>query len=91
MKNNLFPLSFFVGFIIVVIGAYFKIMHNSISDFFLITGLIISTVSLIIGIYEIATSNKIHRSEKRLWIFGFIFFNFLTSIFYLGKRSRIVN
>jgi len=90
MKKNLFPLLFFISFIVIVFGAFFKLMHYENAEPLLIVGLSISLFTLITGIYEVASSTKIHRSEKRLWIYGFIFFNFLTSIFYLGKRSRIV-
>ena len=90
MKRNLFPFVFLISFFFVITGAYLKILHFESAETFLIIGVILSLISLITGIYEVARSTKIHSSEKRLWILGFVFLNFLTSIFYLGKRSRIV-
>lgn len=92
MKNKqILNLSFALSFVIVIIGALFKIMHYPYSQLFLIVGLISMLVFWYVAISEIKSSTKIDGSEKFMWIIGLIFFGSVAGLVYLlSARKRIV-
>lgn len=92
MENKqLLNLSFILSFVIVIIGALFKIMHYPYSQLFLIVGLTSMLVFWYVAISEIRSSTKIDGSEKFMWIFGIIFFGSVAGLVYLlSARKRIV-
>jgi hypothetical protein len=92
MENKqILNLSFALSFVIVIIGALFKIMHYPYSQLFLIVGLISMLVFWYVAISEIRSSTKIDGSEKFMWIFGIIFLGSVTGLVYLlSARKRIV-
>lgn len=92
MENKqILNISFACSFVIVIIGALFKIMHYPYSQLFLILGLISMLVFWFIAIAEIRSSTKIDGSEKFMWIIGLIFFGSIAGLVYiLSARKRIV-
>ena len=92
MENKqILNLSFALSFVIVIIGALFKIMHYPYSQLFLIVGLISMLVFWYVAISEIKSSTKIDGSEKFMWIIGLIFFGSVAGLVYLlSARKRIL-
>jgi hypothetical protein len=92
MKNKqILNLSFVLSFVIVIVGALFKIMHYPFSQLLLIVGLISMLVFWYVAISEIKSSTKIDGSEKFMWIIGIIFFGSVAGLVYLlSARKRIV-
>jgi hypothetical protein len=92
MKNKqILNISFILSFVIVIIGALFKIMHYPGAQLLLIAGLISMLVFCYVAISEIKSSTKIDGSKKFMWIFGLIFFGTITGLVYLlSARNRIV-
>ena len=82
--------SFLIGVFGTIIGALLKIMHWQGADLWLIAGVITWAVFIIAAIYEVRTSATITRSEKMLWIVGFVLFGGITGIIYmLAGRKKI--
>lgn len=92
MKNKqILNSSFILSIVIVIVGAFFKIMHYPFSQLLLIVGLIAMVVFWYIAISEIRSSTKIDGSEKFMWIFGLIFLgSFAGLVYLLSARKRIV-
>ena len=89
--NNSLKALFFISFIMIFIGAYFKIMHWGYSEEILIIGLLLSLAYVILGIIEVNNSTKIEKSEKMIWTVGFIFLGSVTALVYLfSGRKRII-
>lgn len=84
-------LSFVAGLILTMVGGWLKIIREPISDSLLLPGLLLTAVFLVTALYEVATSRRIHRSEKALWLMGFLVTGYLAGLFYLlSERKRIV-
>ena len=57
-KDIFFRVSFAVGFVAVIIGAWLKIMHSENADIVLTIGIIATIIYTIIALYEIHSSKK---------------------------------
>ncbi|MCY7292692.1 MAG: PLDc N-terminal domain-containing protein [Ferruginibacter sp.] len=82
--------SFILSFILVLVGAYQKIIHSEGADTWLMIGLIASLVFIVTAIYEVLSSERIDRSEKTMWTIALIFFSSIAGLIYiLIGRKRI--
>lgn len=89
--GTIVKLSFVAGLILTIVGGWLKIIREPVSDRFLAMGLLLTAVFLLTAVYEVFTSRRIHRSEKVLWVMGFLVTGFLAGLFYLlSERKRIV-
>ena len=90
-KKQILTISLFLSTVIVIVGAFFKIMHYRYSEMVLIIGFISTFVFWSIAIPEIKCSTKISGAEKFMWIFGLVFISSITSLVYiLSARKRII-
>lgn len=84
-------LSFVAGLVLTVVGGWLKITREPVADSLLLPGLLLTAVFLVTVLYEVLTSRRIPRSEKALWVMGFLVTGFLAGLFYLlSERKRIV-
>lgn len=92
MNKDLILKSIFgVSFICTVIGIFGKIMHINLGLPFLAIGTGLSIVYTPIVLLEVFTSNKLHISEKIMWLTGFVFLNGLAGLLYFtGGRKRVI-
>ena len=94
MKTNLDKIvitSFFLLFIITIIGALFKIMHWPGASMLLIIGLLSLAVFIFTALYEVHNSKTINSSEKFMWTIGFLFFGSIAGLVYiLSGRKRVI-
>lgn len=92
MKNNkLVTFSFFISFVLTIIGTLFKIRHWQFGSIILTTGLAVLALFILTAAYEITNSKKTDRNEKIMWIIGLLFFGNITGLIYvLSARKRIV-
>ena len=91
IKEILIKVSFYVAFIITIIGTFFKIYHWNEASAIMAIGLLTSTCFIIFSILEVANSDKISRNEKSMWVFGLIFITPLVGFIYiLSARKRII-
>ncbi len=89
-KKNL-PWSFSISFVLIIIGALFKITYMPFANIFLGFGLFLFAFFMVGSVYEISNSKKIEGTEKFIWIMGFIFFGFFTGLLYLlSYRRKII-
>lgn len=83
--------SFIIGFFGMLIGALLKIMHWATADTWLAIGLISWAVFVVAAIYEVSTSKTINRTEKIMWIVGFVLMAGITGwIYVIIGRKRVV-
>lgn len=82
---------FFASLILSIIGAYLKITHAAGADTWLWISFVAWVVFIIAAIYEVVNSTTINRSEKIMWVVGFILLGSITGIVYLILgRKRVV-
>jgi len=82
--------SFSIGLVATVIGAWMKIVHLPAADTWLAAGMIISIIYIVCCIYEVLSSN-IPRPEKVMWVVGFLLLSTVTGIVYLAAgRKRVL-
>lgn len=83
-------ISFILGFICSLIGAYMKFTHVNGAATWLITGVLSTLIFIVTAIYEIRTSNKIDNTEKLIWTFALIFFSGIAGfVYFFFDRKRI--
>jgi hypothetical protein len=92
-SGTILHVSFIIGVIGILVGATLKIMHWSYAETWLIAGVITWAVFIITAIYEVSSSGNISRTEKTMWIVGFLLMAGLTALIYLlvGRRSVVGN
>lgn len=84
--------SFFISFILIIIGGYLKINHSEGATKWLSVGIIVSIVFIVTAIYEVRSSKRIDNMEKTMWTLAFIFFSSIAGLIYiLMGRKRIVS
>jgi peptidoglycan/LPS O-acetylase OafA/YrhL len=82
--------SFITAFIIIIIGAYMKIIHSETAEYFLAIGLLANLLFIISAIFEVIKSDQISNSGRIRWIIAFILFGSLAGMFYfLIERKRM--
>ena len=91
-NGQILKLSFFIWFLVTIIGAILKIMHHLYGDFLLSISIFNYSVFTCLVIYEVFKADKINKSEKTMWIIGMLFFGVITGILYLlVGRKQVVN
>ena len=85
--------SFISSFILILAGAFMKILHFASSDTMINLGLIIGLIFIVAAIFEVVTSKRINNSEKTMWTIGFILLSGLVGLIYIisGRRRVIAN
>jgi hypothetical protein len=90
MKNQAFLLLLILNIAGSFAGAVLKIMHAPGADILLAVALIAGFVFAALALSEILPSS-INKPEKLMWIFGFLFLNWIAVILYLAiGRNRIL-
>jgi hypothetical protein len=89
--ERLMRISFGIGIVFIIVGAWFKLLHYQNADIFLTIGIIASIIFLVIVLYEIHSSKKVRGPEKIMWTVGFIFINTITGLmhFLIGRQKII--
>ena len=94
MKIDSFTLmrnSFFLSFILTLVGASFRMMHLPGGRLLMLAGGLASLVYIVLCMYEIHHSVIISTFEKVLWFIGFVLFNGLAGLVYIFfLRNRII-
>ncbi len=91
MKNQAFLFLLVLSIVGSFAGAFLKIMQAPGADILLASGLIGGVLFAVLALSEILPS-PINKSEKLMWIFGFIFLNWIAVILYLAVgRNRIIH
>jgi len=94
MKIDSFSLmrnSFFLSFILTLVGASLRIMHYPGGQLLLLVGGLASLVYMVLCMYEIHHSVVIGTTEKVLWFIAFVLFNGLAGLLYIFfLRNRII-
>jgi len=90
INKNLLVGVFILNFVVIILAALFKILHQSYGEELLILALILAVLFSLMCIYEIYSSKRINKSEKIMWTVAFLFFNSFAGLIYiLGARERI--
>lgn len=90
MKNTVFILLTVLIIAGSIVGSILKIMHTPGADFLLASGLISGFLFAILALSEILLS-PIQKTEKVMWVIGFIFLNWIAVILYMAVgRNRIL-
>ncbi|MBC7866790.1 MAG: hypothetical protein H7X88_04575 [Gloeobacteraceae cyanobacterium ES-bin-316] len=89
-KEKIIRSSLFLSIAISILAAWFKLMHEPGADIVLFLALIPSLVFIITASSEVSQSHKINRSEKIMWLFGFVFLTVLAGLVYVFRRRKKV-
>ena len=86
--------SFFISLVLVLVGAFMKILHLPGAEQLLIVGMVPNGVFIVTALSEVWRSERIDKNEKIMWTIAFIFIGFLGTIagivYLLLGRKRIV-
>lgn len=86
--------SFFISLVLVLLGAFMKILHLPGAEQLLIVGMVTNGVFVVTALSEVWRSERIDKNEKIMWTIGFTFIGFLGTIagivYLLLGRKRIV-
>ncbi len=76
---------------LLLYSIWMRLAHQpAMYNLFVIT-LIVNLVFMVTAIYEVTRSQKINRSEKTMWVVGFIFLTSITGLVYVfSARKRIL-
>ena len=90
-KKNLIPIFYVLSFIILFLGAIFKILHQPFGSEIMGLALISSIIYIVLSLLEIFKSERIDKTEKIMWLVGFIFLSTVAGFIYLvSARKRIL-
>lgn len=91
LKEKILRTSLFISIGIAILATWFKLMHEPGSDSFLLISMVAASVFIITAILEVSQSEKIDRSEKIMWIVGFLFLTGIAGLVYIfSGRKRVV-
>ena len=92
MKNGnkviVYRLSLWIGIPTALIGFYLHRIDYIFADFIIAPGAISALVILILGLIDVLSNNKIKKSEKLMWVCGFIFITFITGLLYFRTFKK---
>ena len=90
-NKNLIPIFYVLSFIILLLGAIFKILHQPLAAEIMGLAFISSIVYIVLSFIEIFKSDRIDKTEKVMWLVGFIFLGTVAGFIYLiSARKRIL-
>ena len=90
-NKNLIPIFYVLSFIILLLGAIFKILHQPLAAELMGLAFISSIVYIVLSLIEIYKSDRIDKTEKIMWHLGFIFLSTIAGFIYLvSARKRIL-
>ena len=90
-NKNLIPIFYVLSFIILFLGAIFKILHQPFGSEIMGLALISSIIYIVLSLLEIFKSERIDKTEKIMWLVGFIFLSTVAGFIYLVlARKRIL-
>jgi len=91
INKNLIPIFYVLSFIILFLGAIFKILHQPLGSEIMGLALISSIIFIVLSLIEIFKSDRIDKTEKIMWLVGFIFLSTVAGFIYLiSARKRIL-
>ena len=86
--------SFFISLVLVLVGAFMKILHLPGAEHLLIVGMVTNGVFVVAALSEVWRSERIDKNEKIMWTIAFIFMGFLGTmagiVYLLLGRKRVV-
>lgn len=89
-NKNLIPFLFILSFVLIIIGAFSKILHQPFGMEIIIAGFLCTIIYTILSLKEIFSSDKFEKTEKIMWLLAFLAFNTFAGMFYLsGARKKI--
>ena len=90
-NKNLIPIFYVLSFIILFLCAIFKILHQPFGSEIMGLALISSIIYIVLSLLEIFKSERIDKTEKIMWLVGFIFLGTVAGFIYLiSARKRIL-
>ena len=91
-RGTIIKSSFVVSFVMVLIGAYLKLIHSYSAEMFLKIAVAVWLVFIVSAIIEVWSSNRFDKNEKIMWSIAFIFMGTFSGIIYLLMgRKRVTN
>ena len=86
--------SFFISLVLVLVGAFMKILHLPGAEQLLIVGMVTNGVFVVAALSEVWRSERIDKNEKIMWTIAFIFMGLLGTmagiVYLLLGRKRVV-
>ncbi|HSN60986.1 MAG TPA: hypothetical protein VLR49_08630 [Ferruginibacter sp.] len=90
-KDKILRSSLFISIAIAILATWYKLMHKPGFDSLFLVSIIAGIVFITTAIMEVSRSEKIDRSEKTMWIIGFLFLTTIAGLIYvLSARKRVV-
>ena len=87
-KVIVYRLSLWIGIPAICIGFYLHMTDYIFADFIIAPGAISALVIIILGLIDVFPNNKIKKSEKIMWVSGFLFFTFIAGILYFQRFKK---
>lgn len=87
-KVIVYRCSLWIGIPTALIGWYLLRTDFMFTDFMIAPAAICALVLLILGLIDVSSNNKIKKSEKLMWVCGFIFITFITGLLYFKTFKR---
>jgi len=86
--------SFFISLVLVLVGAFMKILHLPGAEQLLIVVVVTNGVFVVAALSEVWRSERIDKNEKIMWTIAFIFMGVLGTmagiVYLLLGRKRVV-
>ena len=87
-RDKVYSLALLSSVLLILPGAFFKIMHFPLADALLTTGLILMLLFIFIAVINIINDRSKPASEKLFWFTGFIFLPVIAGIYYYIKEIK---
>jgi hypothetical protein len=89
-STSILPATLFTAFVLMLTGAYLKILHAGGADILLAAGLIATVVFIIMSLVEVFSSSKIEQHEKVMWTIALILGGTIAGLIYIFiGRKRV--
>ncbi len=89
-KNSLIHITFIGSFFFPFIGTLLKLKdYSSLSNSFLILGIVFILFFLVLALIEINKSQKLNEKQKTLWTIGLLIFVGISPLIYyfIGRKN----
>ncbi len=83
--------AFYLSIAVTVFAAWCKLTHQIYGETLLIIGFSFSLLFIVLALMEVFSAKHLERSEKIMWLVGFLFITAITGFVYvISGRKRIV-
>lgn len=90
MNSNLLKVRFSAAFLFLIYTIVVKVAAAEAADTLLTVALVFSAACLAVVLYEVATSQRIERPKKTLWVVGLLLLSWPLMLYYVFSARKNV-